>query len=468
MKTLRYNLLILVVALSVSCRKDVKPDTDPASGNDKIALTPDEIASIKYDEPKELTTAEITDIISQHPLFAAPSTKGTSSSSSFKIVEKYYISNDGKANGGVTPKTKGVSKDSLPVYQVSISAGKEKSIAIVGGDSRTSAILALFTGSNVQSAQLEQDPMYQYSKSILLSDIKHIARMRDSLKVPTLKKIEAKLGHVPAVNIYETLKDKISVKEAVITKSSPISNITEPIVARVGPLTKTQWEQESVFNLKLDKFSCGGAQILPPAGCLPIATVQLLGFYKPAMSVPGANGTTLTIDWNALQESPTLDPWNWPAPTQETIDMAGYLVRHVFIGLKTIPKCMPDSTAESAAYTSDAENYLRNYINIDGAQGFNVNNVKVSLDQLRLVLATGSRNTSSGGKSGHAWVIDGYAVTRKPGTINTFNTYLHCNIGWFWGMGSGWFLVENPLAFSPIQDYNYTVNLMASLNARKK
>lgn len=468
MKSFRYYLLILVVVLSVSCRKDVKEGTDIKSDNDKIELTPEEVASIKFDEPKELTTAEIKEIISSHPLFEAPATKGTSTNSSFSIEEKYYIKNDGKANGGVTPKTKGAAKDSLPVYKVSITSGKETSSVFVGGDSRTSAVLAFLSGTKVQASQLEEDPMYQYSKSILLSDIRYMSHLRDSLKVPTLRKIESKLGQVPAVNIYETLKGKISIKEALITKSSPISNITEPIVAKIGPLTKTQWEQEGIFNLKLDKVNCAGTDILPPAGCLPIATVQLLGFYKPAMTVPGANGSTITIDWNALQETPDLSPWGWPAPTQETIDMAGYLLRHVFIGLKTTPRCTEGAAAESAAYTSDAEAYLRNYINIDGATGFNVNTVKSSLDQLRLVLATGNRTTTTGGKSGHAWVVDGYAVTRKPGTTNVFNTYLHCNIGWFWGTGSGWFLVENPLAFTPVPDYNYTNNLMCSPQARKK
>lgn len=98
-----------------------------------------------------------------------------------------------------------------------------------------------------------------------------------------------------------------------------------------------------------------------------------------------------------------------------------------------------------------ARNYMKTLgVYMDDATDCTFQNMKSSLDALRLVYITGtSRHVSTRGfnASGrHAWLADGYQIRQRNSSyrmiLKQYNVYCHCNFGWG-GDFDGWYLYQS-------------------------
>jgi len=464
---LPYVLALTLAMLIVSCRKETdQQDISTKSPDGTIALTDYEIAAIAYANPKELSTDAVLSIVRnfEDSVSKTPGTKGASKST-LEITGKSYVDENGTLNH---LPTKGASATMVPVFNVAIKKGKQRGVAVVSGDERAPLVVAY-----IPELKENEDPMLLISKLSLVEKVKAVERLVDSLYAPTISKLEQKFGKLPDDNVYDYVKNKIISRNGIPGTKSVVTNSIGTVISRVGPLSVTEWDQHSPYNNKMDLgTTCSDPNSPYPAGCFVIAAAQILAYYRPNIQV-SINGASTPLQWDLILE----DPWggNWFFnPT--TYDHLTSFVRTVFDGCGTTPSCDGSSTNSSSGVA-----YLRQTLNVNNGISLNMTDIKSSLDQLKLVLATGYREPNNDGdpKIGHAWVIDGYAVTRlNPGeTIvgnavwQRYNMYLHCNLGWG-GSGTGYYLVGKDnigsLTFQPNLAQEYKINLTFFSNISRK
>lgn len=111
----------------------------------------------------------------------------------------------------------------------------------------------------------------------------------------------------------------------------------------------------------------------------------------------------------------------------------------------------------SGAYTVDAAAALRNTFGYSNAQyvDYNTSSIRTQLNAQRPIILRGRGvNSSTGVKSGHAWVCDGYRRNKhisihNPGTYYEYETYtyspLFLRMNWGWGAGTinTWFRYDD-------------------------
>lgn len=142
-----------------------------------------------------------------------------------------------------------------------------------------------------------------------------------------------------------------------------------------GPLVTTAWHQRSPYNIKInDVFGTDNSRELP-AGCVAIATGQIMAFHKFPGNIPWSN--ILGGDDTAVS--------NFVYDVAQGVDTDyGY--------------------SGSGANINDAKSYLE-------SKGYNVQKVNHSTGITKASLTVGRPVYMRGEKSvgnGHAWVCDGY------------------------------------------------------------
>jgi hypothetical protein len=465
---LPYVLVLTTVMSILSCQKetDHKQDITTKSPDGTIELNDYEIASIAYANPKELSPAEVLNIVRnfEDSVSKAPETKGTTKST-FEIIGKSYVDEKGRVS---EVSTKGTSETKVPVFNITVKKGKQRHVAVVSGDERVPLVIAYRP-----DVKEEEDPMLLISRLSLVDKVKEVERIVDSLYAPTISKLELKFGKLPEGDVYDYVKNNITSKNGIPRSKSVVKQYVTNIISQVGPLSVTEWDQHYPYNGRMDiGTNCSDATSPYPAGCFVIAAAQIQAYYRPSLQID-VNGALTPLQWDPILE----DPWggNYFMNVNTYNHLTGF-IRKVFDGCATTPSCDGSSTASASGV-----NYLRQTLNVNNGISLNMTDIKGSLDQLKLVLATGYREPNNDGdpKVGHAWVIDGYAVTRlNPGESivgNTvwqrYNMYLHCNLGWG-GIGSGYYLVGKDnigsLTFQPNLAQEYKINLTFFSNISKK
>lgn len=470
--------VIVVSLFLLSCKKS--KDADLSIDNPKssmLELSPAEYVSVAYDNPKELTLEEVKQLIQEYPLKSKPNTKG-SDIFHYDISDKYYLNKDGdmeSASSSIT--TKGSNEDKIPVYKVSLSGNGSTGSALVCADERAPLVLAYMPLNDLKSEILRENLMYESSMKFVVNRITFINHLRDSLRVKTLNKLHGHIGKLPDHNISAFLKDKIKVRSNPATKSPVESYLPSQVISQVGPLATTIWDQEGVSNQLIGAADgCTNA----PAGCLVIAGAQVLARLEPVLPIVVGTrpsgplfpivGPTLpvyqNVNWPYLKQSSFI---GFNDPEDKRV-MFSRMMRDIFYNTGTTPNCHGSGTQMQKMI-----DYLRRYISIDDKAGFNVQQIKNSLDNSNVVIGAGSR-ISGTEKIRHAWVIDGYAICEKisgstPGDlVHQYDLYLHANMGWG-GMESGWFLVgaDWNLSFDVFYgERQYGLGLEMAINARKK
>lgn len=200
------------------------------------------------------------------------------------------------------------------------------------------------------------------------------------------------------------------------------------------------------------------------AGCVPVATAQVLSYLKPFLNLnltfEGKPQDYINIDWvNLCKHTNSLSSHT---PSQSTIDahysgcganeathnMLALLVRQ----LGEITHALYYNTGSTGAFTNYAINYVKSitpdheYIDVNGSNFYDY----LSGGGVALVEGWTSNNV------GHAWVIDGtysfelyittyYNYCPSTGEYDSktvdreINKYVHCNWGWN-GYKNGYFL----------------------------
>lgn len=106
-------------------------------------------------------------------------------------------------------------------------------------------------------------------------------------------------------------------------------------------------------------------------------------------------------------------------------------------------------TDETSAKSSKAIEWLDTYGNLNASnlKDYNFNNIKIALDNGNLAYANGYKKKktflgiTTGYAGGHAWVYDGYMITKIKyiGVEFYHSELLHCNWGWG-GSKNGYYL----------------------------
>lgn len=460
---LPYVFVLATVMSIVSCQKDIgnKQDITTKSPDGTIELTEYEIASLAYANPKELSPEDVLRIVRnfEDSVSRTPETKGISKPT-FEIIGKSYVDEKGKLN---QVATKGTAGTKVPVFNVAVKKGKQHGVAVVSGDERAPLVIAY-----VPAMKENEDPMLAIARLSLVDKVKEVERIVDSLYAPTITKLKQRFGKIPDNNVYDYVKNNITTKNGVPKSKSVVVYYISNLISQVGPLTVTAWDQNSPYNSKMPVGTCSGSSGPYPAGCFVIAAAQIHAYYRPNLQV-NINGVSTPLQWDPI----IADPWGADYFTNpNTFNHLTGLIKTVFDGCGTTPECGGSSTTDQ-----NGVNYLKQTLNVNNGNpgsALNMTDIKGSLDQLKLVLATGYREPNNDGdpKIGHAWVVDGYAVTRlNPGeTIvgnavwQRYNMYLHCNMGWgdFYA-GMGWYLVGKDnvgsLTFQPNLAQEYKLNL---------
>lgn len=467
---LPYVIAFTMVMSIVSCQKDIdnKHDGTTKSPDGTIELNDYEIASIAYANPRELSPEEVLGIVRnfEDSVAKSPVTKGTSKPT-LEILDKSYLDEKGRPN---KISTKSSSATSVPVFNVAIKVGKDRRMAVVSGDERVPLVIAY-----MPKARENDDPMLLIARLSLVDKVKEVERIVDSLYAPTVSKLKLKFGQLPDNNVYDYVKNNIVTRNGTPRSKSLMTRTLANVISRVGPLCVTEWDQGYPFNGKMDSGTpCSDPPEPYPAGCFVIAAAQVQAYYRPSLQV-NINGVSTPLQWDLILADEYGGPDAW-WPNSDTYHHLTSFVRSVFDGCQTTAKCDGSSTSSGNGIT-----YLRQTLNVDNGESLNMTNIKSSLDQLKLVLATGFREPNNDGdpKIGHAWVIDGYAVTRLLPTETIvgnavwqrYNMYLHCNMGWG-GPGTGYYLVGKDnlgtLTFAPNAAQEYKINLEFFKNISRK
>jgi len=456
----------ILVALLLGCDKGLIQNNGE---QERIVLTPEEIASVAYDNPRELRGEEILEILGDLKIFEEGSVVTKNASLRLKILGKSYADNDGNLlEESMAVATKQNNRNLLPVYEVEVTTGHEGvGKAMVSADERLPVILA-YIPKGGDDVPVEENPLFQLALNTARARIEHIVQLRDSLRVKTLDKLAKHFGKLPNENVLSAVGEKIISSQRddlVSVKSVPLDafGIPTAVISRVGPYTSTRWDQRAPYNSRMPDGGCLGDPRVQ-AGCLVVAGAQILAFYEPTMAVQRVDNTWQTMNWGLLKTWQTIDS---SEPSRS--EMVSNLIHDIFVNTQTTPQC-----GGSGTQMNKMIGYLQGFLHTGpgvGERTLDVARVKSSLDNFKLSIGAGSRvDGNPGEKIRHAWVFDGYTIARK-GTVNPnngsnslvnrYDFYLHANLGWgpsSWN-GTGWYLVGNDWTVTFEADFNRHYNL---------
>ncbi len=293
----------------------------------------------------------------------------------------------------------------------------DEGYSIIAADRRIRDEIALFVGSgNLDESSDNPGLAVMLSRldAYAARSIAEYERWQDSVLVA----LEARLpegstrGDVPPMTS--------GTWELISSTSGPYS-----VDSRISPMIPVQWgqggrlgENRNVFNQSVEATFSGSKMNevrnnngYIPAGCVPIATVQLMTYWKhPTGNYHGYNLST--NDWDNLRAFP-INMWT---ADDETRQLCSDLI--LWVGQDIGTTYRPNYEGGSGAASQDAINFLgrKGYI-ISSGQSFNSSPAKSSLDAGRPVYMSGR----DGDDNGHSWLIDGHL--NRHGTITTLWWY---------------------------------------------
>lgn len=489
---LAYNHCILFLTLSViSCSREHDVNDHMESQIQyvgEISLSEDEITGLKYAEPKEISEKKAIQIVNDFQLkFQKDPLTKSFNNTSYSVLKKTFIDKAGKPLKSKT-LTKGNFEDQIPVYEILVTTNGIRSIAYVAADERISDIIAIVPTKNGLSLdEASIDPMLQLSQQTHAKNVLKLNSTVDSINKITLKKLEEKFGILPKSNVYQSLKGNIkTTSNKTVETKSMVQGTINNILSQVGPLMYTFWHQDYPFNDQMaPNTECGKYS----AGCMVVAISQVMAYYRPSFNIK-VNNITTPLNWSLITSN-----YNGTDAYGEDYQFSATakphvtgLIKAIYDQTGTAPSCSGSSTNASTGI-----NFMKQYFTFNNSSnhtpGINMSDIKSSLDMNRLVFATGKRiPTGESQKVGHAWVVDGYAVTElNPGESivgnnvwQRYNMYLHANLGWgrpimgwFTNLhGTGWYLVgkdnNGSLSFQANQEQDYNIDLTFYSNIVKK
>lgn len=467
----KYLIFILIIPFFLSSCTDtniVSNFNDGGIESNKIILTPEEFVSIAYDDPKELTEEEISNIVLDfRNNIEVGKEVATRNSEKLKISieKKYYITED---NNGIetvaTTRSPILEELTVPIFEVELFGyDGRKSLAVVCGDEREPEVL--FYAENYRPSSVIDNQMrylLELSKKNILSDIQQIEHLKSTRRDSTLYKIAQQLNMPKGGISYLAIKDRIVTTDEIITRNNNPGNQTggesrpnSNVVGFVNPLSKVAWDQHYPYNYSMPKMwifddHAGEYEGNIVVGCANTAVGILFSIVKPYMSL--SNGKR--IDWDyvtAVEEIYGIPEYPEYSSPQELIDMISGMLAQIatatgstpfyeekkLIDINTGKTYIKSVITQTTTPTVNTINYLRSMVNFSGdiKNKFNGNQAKQSLFERKPVFLCGSGHiVDNNGKiirkgGGHAWLIDGVVITKRP-RQSGHDHYWSVNMGW--------------------------------------
>lgn len=479
MNYFKISICVLLACLIVACNdnEDVAIDGDNSKYLDRLELTPGELVSIIYEDgDKTLTNEETLDLLNEFVNIHATKSQN---SYEFVLVDKITTNSENAI------KTKS-SKTTLNVvfHQYAVKpntkSGADDGFAIVCADKRFPSVLAFAENGELEKAtETGAFMMIENAKQLAIKEIATIKYLEDSLRTQTINKLNDFRG-VEEFDLEKSL-DRIYVDGM---DNNPFDTATKgwattpsgTTIAIVGPLTSNMvtWNQTYPYNMYAPStigtteeglFISSSYSDYYPSGCAVVAMAQIAAYFRPTITTAKYG----TINWSQVLASPsTYDPQSAQAKQIASIMSA------IAIGSGTTYSANGGSTN-----TSNARSFMSGWgIYMNNGTTCNFQNMKASLDALRLIYTTGTCRqvgtwaTKSYTNGNHAWITDGYQI-RQRGTatrqiLKQYNVWSSCNFGWG-GSYDGWYLFESDGSISysvagweGIGPYDlYDINLLA-------
>lgn len=437
MNYLKISVCVLLTCFIAAC-SDKNESVDEVIGGvlrpNTIGLTTPEYLSIAFGSDNELSEAETNDILNS---FLSEQNNTRSTSCVVNLKNKTVI----KGKSSATTRSSGENEDDIVFHEYEIKEeNSETGFAIVCGDKRFPSVIVYSESDNseIEAAKM----MTEKARLNVLAYIAKIKYYEDSLRTKTLKKI-SEIENVRVSDLsVEEIENKIYIADAIETRGGKVNPAGTRMV-EVGPFTFTKWDQVSPYNFLApttkgtseEGFFHSSYRNRYPAGCVVIAMAQIATFFKPVTGIPGFNWTSASVSTLNVNDT-----------TSNSSVMISSLISKIAVGSGTTYSAKGGSTN-----SENARNFMKSWgIYMDNATSCTFQNMKASLDALRLVYVTGVardvfETKSFTGAGSHAWIIDGYSIYQR--TISTRqillqnNVYCHANFGWG-GNSDGWYLYE--------------------------
>lgn len=333
--------------------------------------------------------------------------------------------------------------DSISVRFHIINFKDDQGFALVSADSRTTSVYAYSdTGNldiedaiaNTGFGEFMEDAIEYYKNEVANYAPKKIPPFQPS---PTDSIDE--YGDIPLLAIEELDGTYYHVRYG-----------SSEIAENRGCVINAQWHQQYPYNYYCDAFYDDNGFFLGRglAGCGPIASAQIMSYYKHPASVSGT-----TFDWDLITTSPSYTMLS-PASlaTANLIKKVGEAANATY-GLEA---------TSTNIYDVSFAFFLLGYTHT-GPESFKLSKVTSSLSAGSPVLVRGENDQNTG----HAWIIDSYKKYRTLATYYytypPYNVYkqiyyydpaYYCHYNWGWGASyNGWYI-------NAVDDYSNKKKIM--------
>lgn len=407
MKT-KFNFIIILTCfiLLYSCHNNGLTIDADYSHKGYVELSPEEMASISFNDTTHLTDTEVIDILNTYIRNIDVSTSSTDSLTINNITKIFAKS------------------PASFLYEIDYNLNEDYT-AIVSGDKRFPYVLASFKSNTTKDDDNVDIPPILYAKNLLSNNVRKIKQIKDSLYNSTIDKINRTLGKNFDDLTEEDKRSLISIKEGSMSRATIITNPPNDAIAGNGPFITVCWNQGMPYN-QLMPQTCPDNWLWDyryPISSSVVAVSQILSYIRPTIII---NGTT--INWKYLCEKEEIHDTSdyfgtYVKDPEEKCSMIAQLMKYVGDQCNVSYSCN-----SSSVYPQKIIDFFNRYkIHIDNGQNLDVTKLKSSIDELRPVLMYGQ--DSNGG--GHWWVVDGYRtqVATRGTFFPGYNVYMHANMG---------------------------------------
>lgn len=467
LKFILVSQIFLLLFIACGNEETLNSGTNFPEVENLINISSQEYVSIAFDNPKELNESEAgliakNFIIAQEEIQSKDDIKTKSQAPQFQVKSKYYIGMNHADSKVQTKSSAFESKaNNIPLYEMEIHQDEGKGLIIVSGDERAQKVIAYIPKFNDEDINSGVEYMMEVSKKSLLENIEEVEHIKDSLRESTIEKIAAQLKISPDKFNFNNVKNYLSIDNEPLSKANPIRAPPTQILAYVETMCKTSWGQDRPYNNGMPE---GIVQVATDwyqqdhymAGCGVIAVAQIIAALEPNLSCYGVN-----MEWSYLKERPQINELIYfPTPgviydEQRKLDMVGKFIRFIYEGTASFPnKDSQNRITSVSTYNTKADEFIKKYANGSSIVSYNPDQIRNSLLAHRLVLAMGWGTKTSGKRSDHAFILDGYlmcrmytgtrAMTKETSTkelVKIYDLYFHANFGWH-GAGDGYYLIN--------------------------
>ena len=427
---------------------------DGKAENDQIVLTPEEFASIAYDNPQELTLEEISNIVANFQNNIEGGNEiatRNSETTKISIKKKYYVAEENNIIKNIAKTRSTTSKGlTVPIF-----------------DERVPEVL-YYVDNYTPHSEIDTEARYllELSKKNVFLDIQQIEHIRATKKDSTLHKIAQQLN-IPQKKIsYSDVKDRIITTDEISTRNNNPGNqsggVNRPqsnVVGFVNPLSKVSWTQNEPYNYGRPRMMIydgygGEREGHLAVGCANVAIGILFSIVKPDMYL--ANNQKVDWDYATSVESIRfIQGYPEFSSPEDLINMITGLLAQIatstdsrpsyeekeLLDVNTGEKYKKSVITQTETPTINTINYLKSMVNLYGDQNnkFNGNLAKQSLFERKPVFLCGPGHIVDndgkiiGNGGGHAWLIDGVVIMKRQRRAG-YDHYWSVNMGW--GKGS--------------------------------